>query len=688
MSEIKFKELVFSVIKSCEKIWNKDKTELKENLLINLLENYDEEIISLLLENERIKKKFFVKINEIYIFKINDFKFFIEENKINNSYTEYKNLIGLSDGNRFLKHSNDIVLDFPFKDCILQGGQTAEDKKDFYYEYDEKVSETNKKKYKHKEKNYNKKENKRNEIFFNKIIAEDEIDRLFDEKTLINFKKFDKNGEKKLDEFKRNKNGTIKDNLIIKGNNLIALHSLKKQFAGKIKLIYIDPPYNTGNDGFMYNDNFNHSTWLTFMKNRLEIAKELLRNDGVIFVSIDDNEMAYLKILMDEIFGRENFISTLSVENNPKGRKNSNHISTTNEFCLIYAKNKSNKNSFFKENLAKDKKTLKIDELNRFYTSGRRVLIGESSNNPVTNFNSKKHYTVYYNKIKNEIIIKTENNENEKDNNLISKGYKRFFSYKNKSFLENTYTKNEFQKLFNKKALIFKENTVYEKDFNKFIRMKSLIKNDKLNDLDLKTETAGKDLRKFGLNFPNPKNTGFIKLLLSLLKSKNDIILDFHAGSGTTAHAVLKQNKEDGGNRKFILVEQMDYVNTITCPRVQKVLERENLDNSFIYFELKENNKIAEDNILSCSSLSELKSFFEILEDKYFLNYNLNTRKFFKVIDEDNFKKLSLERQKKIFISMLDLNQMYVCKSEMEDSMFQISEEDKKLNWNFYNENN
>ena len=97
-----------------------------------------------------------------------------------------------------------------------------------------------------------------------------------------------------------------KDNLLIKGNNLLALYSLLPKYRGKVKLIYIDPPYNTGNDGFKYNDKFNHSTWLTFMKNRLEVARQLLREDGVIFVQIDDNEQAYLKVLMDEVFGRSN----------------------------------------------------------------------------------------------------------------------------------------------------------------------------------------------------------------------------------------------------------------------------------------------------------------------------------------------------------------------------------------------
>ncbi|HHE9160295.1 TPA: DNA methyltransferase, partial [Haemophilus influenzae] len=168
------------------------------------------------------------------------------------------------------------------------------------------------------------------------------MDRLFDAKAFSKFSRYTADGKQPVGEIKRHSDGTPAENLIIKGNNLIALHSLAKQFKGKVKLIYIDPPYNTGNDGFKYNDKFNHSTWLTFMKNRLEIAKTLLADDGVIFVSIDENEHAYLKILMDEIFNRENFIGELirktkSTTNDVKTGFNIQH-----EYLLIFAKDKSN----------------------------------------------------------------------------------------------------------------------------------------------------------------------------------------------------------------------------------------------------------------------------------------------------------------------------------------------------------
>lgn len=158
---------------------------------------------------------------------------------------------------------------------------------------------------------------------------------LFDKKALQNFELIGEN--KNLQEY-------LKDNpnLLIKGNNLLALHSLKKLYANKVKLIYIDPPYNTGNDSFNYNDKFNHSTWLTFMKNRLEIAREFLRDDGVIFVQCDDNEQAYLKVLMDEIFGRENFVNSIAVKlkniAGASGGGEDKRFKKNIEYILIYTK--------------------------------------------------------------------------------------------------------------------------------------------------------------------------------------------------------------------------------------------------------------------------------------------------------------------------------------------------------------
>lgn len=228
-------------------------------------------LIDVLLENDEIKSKFFVKVNNSYVFDKQKFAWFIESKEfLPDSYTIYSNKIGLSSDDKFLNQNKDVVLSFPFKDCILEGGQTKEDQK-------------------------------RKEIFFNEIIANDEISSMLAPKVLTNAKRYTK------DKIEENIEFTDDDNIIIKGNNLIGIASLINKYEGRIKLIYIDPPYNTGSDSFSYNDEFNRSSWLTFMKNRLEVAKKLLAPDGAIYVQLDYHQVHYAKVLMDEIFGEENF---------------------------------------------------------------------------------------------------------------------------------------------------------------------------------------------------------------------------------------------------------------------------------------------------------------------------------------------------------------------------------------------
>lgn len=282
---------------------------LKVNVIKDYAERGDMKLIELLLKNKQTKKTFFTPILDSFVFNTAHFKEFLEYNSGCNSYSKYLGQIGLYSGDLSLIDRDEVVLNFPFKDCVLEGGQRKEDGEDSYYEYDE---ENNK---------YVEKQGKRREVFFNEVLARDEIDNLFSPKAFCNAKRFELGKNKKVKEsvfnsFNRDaeinkKRGlaedTITDNLIVKGNNLLALHSLKEEFAGKVKLIYIDPPYNTGTDTFSYNDNFNRSSWLTFMKNRLEVAKDFLAPDGAIYVQLDYHQIHYAKVLMDNIFGEKNF---------------------------------------------------------------------------------------------------------------------------------------------------------------------------------------------------------------------------------------------------------------------------------------------------------------------------------------------------------------------------------------------
>ncbi|WP_164966503.1 DNA methyltransferase, partial [Streptococcus oralis] len=275
---------------------------LNKNKLAELARQYNPELLNQLMSNEKIAKHFFSKLQDgVLVFKKDVFLQFLNNKEfLPDSFTAYKTKIGLGmpDGN-YLSEKKEVVLNFPYKDCVLEGGQTKDDAK-------------------------------RQELFFNETLAPTEINRLLDDKVLTNFKRFDSDGEHEVEGLEDT------DNLIIKGNNLIALHSLKKRFAGRVKLIYIDPPYNTGSDSFNYNDNFNHSTWLTFMKNRLEVARELLSEDGSIWINIDDDEGHYLKILSDNIFGRENFVNTIIWEKKYTVSNDARYFSDNHDLILVY----------------------------------------------------------------------------------------------------------------------------------------------------------------------------------------------------------------------------------------------------------------------------------------------------------------------------------------------------------------
>ena len=278
---------------------------------------FDHDLIDLLLTDEEVESKFFEEVNGRWIFNNNTFVDYInDKNFLADSYTQFRNKIGLNIDNKFLRERGEVALVWPFKDCILKGGQMTES-------------------------------DKPNEIFFNELLAQDEINRILDPKVLTNWKRYTVDGEEEVSTFQRDENGIIRENFLIMGENLIALHCLKQQFRGQVKLIYIDPPYNTGNDTFGYNNSFNHSTWLTFMKNRLETARELLMDDGIIFIHIGDQEMHYLKVAADEIFGRDNFIAT-APRKTRSGRSNVPYnLSQDFDWMLMYTKRTSQIDELF-----------------------------------------------------------------------------------------------------------------------------------------------------------------------------------------------------------------------------------------------------------------------------------------------------------------------------------------------------
>ena len=660
-----------------------DEGELMGNKVKSFTDDLDEKLIELLLQDERSRTQFFIKIKEVYVFKASEFKFFLEQNKIDNSFTNYINRIGLSVGGKFIKDNTDVVLDFPYKDCVLEGGQSTEEGLDTYFEYDEEVSKTDAKKG-YKPQQYNEKQTKRKEIFFNNIVAKDEIDRLLEPKAFTNITKYGANGESKPKSFTRDasinkKRGlpadTITDNLIIKGNNLLALHSLKEEFKGKVKLIYIDPPYNTGNDEFKYNDNFNHSTWLTFMYNRLIVSKSMLKDDGLIFIHCDDNEQAYLKVLMDEVFSVQNFVNTIMMKTiNPNGIKTTHATKTilkVKEQILVYKKNNVLLRPQYKSidkydkyydlfiegdlNNLKECKVLKLKD--KIKQMGWKFDLKDANFKEFILENSEKIFQTKFDK-------RVQNDPKYADGGLyIYEDNPNYYVYQKRFGLKLSKVVKE---VFGKKEIGILLGDVWD-DF-------------KLNNLYLEG----------GVDFSNAKKPEHLLYrIIDMTTNKDDIVLDFHLGSGTTACVSHKMN------RQYIGVEQMNYVETVSIERLQKVIDSEQGGiskevnwqggGSFTYLVLAKNNQNAKDQILACNNYNQLMELFNDLYSNYFLHYNLKIKEFKEVVSkEEKFIALPLVRQKEIFCKMLDNNQLYVNVSEMEDSRHNIAKEDIALTKNFY----
>ncbi|MCT7814346.1 MAG: site-specific DNA-methyltransferase [Lactobacillus iners] len=536
----------------------------------------NETLLTLLLSNKDVKETFFKDVQGTLVFDKQKFAWFMESKEfLPDSYTSYTNKIGLTHNGNFISQTNDVVLDFPYKDCVLEGGQDKDDQK-------------------------------RSEIFYNETIASDEISRMLAPKVFTNAKRYTAVGEKDLTgeldpntiQVKEETGITFKDddNLIIKGNNLIALASLLKRYEGKVKCIYIDPPYNTKNDSFNYNDSFNHSTWLTFMKNRLELARKLLREDGTIFVQCDDNEQAYLKVLMDSIFGRNNFQAEIVwVLEGASGYKSLvNNYVRGHESILFYSK--SNYFNFNKIYLPYSEKQIKrfskLDDSGRRYkpiTKTRRLYLDEAKGVPLT---------------------------------------------------------------------------------------------------DVWT-----DIASFQTIVNSPERTGFdtqkpeklIERIIETLTTTHDLVLDFHLGSGTTAAVAHKMG------RRYIGVEQMDYIQDITVERLKKVLEGEqggiskaqnwHGGGSFVYCKLKEDANTLITTIQNATedTIESVKA--AIYADERIVPYL--TKQELADADKD-FENLTLEEKKQALIKLVDKNKLYVNASDMDDESYHVSDDDKKFTKSFY----
>ncbi|MFW5872154.1 MAG: DNA methyltransferase, partial [bacterium] len=656
-----------------------------KNVIVEDALKVDPILIKLLLSDKTIKKHFFQDVEGIYVFdKIKFQKFISNKQFLPDSYTAFKNKIGLTANDEYISEKKDVVLCWPYKDCILEGGQDNEDAK-------------------------------RDEIFWNETLAPDETDRLLSPKVLTKWKKYDKDGEHTVNEFSKN------DNLIIKGNNLLGLCSILKKYRGKVKLIYIDIPYffsdKKEGDTFQYNTNFKLSTWLTFHKDRLGYAKHMLSESGVIFIHSNDDSQAYLKVICDNIFGISNYVNTIAVNlkniAGASGGGEDKKFKKNIEYIHIYAKNYETLptfNSLYEySELYELVKLYKERGVSWKYTSvlykngekeylcstvdgsGNVIKIYKRNNpqflsiNQVAkkeNITAKEVYYKYYSKIFQTAMpqssirprVMEEVNKRNIEHDFFSIEYIPKTGKNKGSVYEQFYKGNSFRLLaWLKDVVELKGNDLCKKDLLGTYW-------DYVKD----TKNLSKEGQVILNNGKKPEL--LLKNIIECSTEENDIVLDMFLGSGTTCAVAHKMN------RQFIGIEQLDYAKNDSIVRLKNVISGEqsgisaNVNwqggGSFIYCELAKANQEYIEKIQKSKDTKALLKLWETMQDKAFISYKVDIKEINENVCE--FEELPLKDQKRFLIEVLDKNMLYVPYSEIDDTDYNISDEDKVLNHKFY----
>lgn len=596
-----------------------------------------------LLGNEKMKKVFFTDVEGVMVFDKIKFQRFVSDTQfLGGSYTMFKNKIGLANENgRFVSESREVVLSWPYKDCMLEGGQTKEDAK-------------------------------RNEVFWNETLAPDEVNRLTEPKVFSNFKRYDKEGEHQVDHLSDN------DNLIIKGNNLLALHSLKKKYAGQVKLIYIDPPYyfrkKLSTDTFKYNSNFHLSTWLTFMRDRLECAKHLLAPSGTIWIHMGDEGMHYLKLVADQVFGINHFIGTL-----PRRTRNGKsdvpfNFSQDFDWLLVYTNVEESQAVMGRAVERKyyttedypgkpwrladlTKQTTAKERENSFFTmvdpkTGKEYPPSEKRTWCITKETFDSHYKRGY------IVF-----PDDYDFLKITKPYSRKFKYEDEANgkLSSIISDCQIQQ--------FLKSLLYD--------CKNEIGNNEINDL------FGRD----EFDYAKPEN--LIKIIMEAVTNEGDLVMDFFSGSGTTVAVAHKLG------RKYIGCEQIDHQIELTVNRLNEVIcgEQGGVSKSigwqgggsFVYCELSKANGKFADEIENAETTGQLMDIWNRMKATDYLNYKVDVKE----VDANvaDFEGLNLDYQKRFLIECLDKNLLYVPLSDIDSNEYGVTDEDKRLTREFYHKN-
>lgn len=629
---------------------------LIKNAIVEAALALSPDLIKLLMTNDGLKKHFFVELDGIFVFdKVKFQKFVMNKRFLPDSYTTFKNKIGLTNENgEYIADSREIVLTWPYKDCVLEGGQTKEDAK-------------------------------RNEIFYNEILAPDEINRLVEPKVLNHFERVDSNGTNTVSSIGED------ENFLIKGNNLLVLESLIKVYRGKIKLIYIDPPYNTGNDSFGYNDNFKQSTWLTFMRNRLTIARELLSDKGTIAISIDNYEIGYILVLLDEIFGKDNRKNIVTIKRaSATGAKVINPgLVNVVEYIVLYSKNskewKPQRVFQTKEYDTRYGSFIENPEDHYEFWRFSTVLEAFAKESGVAKSKLKKHFGDNYDKELENFIVKNASriirlaslDESQIGSEAIAAKKQSLESPGSIIHLPRENANDYY--IINGNCILFAKDRMIDVDGKlTFSQPATDIWDDVLpNDL---SNEGGVEFKK------GKKPEKLLSRIIELCTQPKDIVMDFFAGSGTTGSVCLKMN------RRFILAEQMDYAHSTTLERLKNTVNGDNRGvsktynwhggGSFIYCELAKANEQFMEDIEAATTNESLIKIWNSMQETGFLSWKVEARIFAENIQE--FTLLSFNDKKRFLMECLDKNLLYIPLSEIDNIEFNVSKEDKKLNKEFY----
>nr|AIF03956.1 DNA methylase N-4/N-6 domain-containing protein [uncultured marine group II/III euryarchaeote KM3_16_D12] len=629
------KEALKSQLGRDEDFVDSETGELNVQIILAKSRKFDSRLIELLLEDELTGNTFVPEVGDCRVFLRDDFQIYLENMAITSRYgfTTYREAKEprFTIGNKSLAKRDEVALVWPYKDCVLEGGQS-------------------------------KVEAKRAEIFFNQILAKHEISQLLEPKVLTNAVTYDVNGKGEFTQFTRDadKNrtrglpeNTITDNLFIRGNNLMSLASIESEFRDKVKLIFIDPPYCTGKDSFGYNDTFRNSTWLTFMRNRLKQARRLLKNDGVIFITINEIQFGYLQVLMDEVFGRENRHPIITVKTATQASYRAGNPAPLNvaEYILTYSK-KTKKDAGYQGNrvhvkvekpdqynsvvfpYGSDLEDMDEDELRELLvendqpTDGnKQALIGRLLTHAKETLNVSEWRKITL----NEFVYKREGCEDKTAFmdargphwNVIRKQLQSVYAKQNKDWVIDLNTLAGPSDAV--KALLAMSGN--ERDQFHILRRNDLrpiiayngrsvvFYRDKfgISDLDEPTsqiENIWTDIsylslgHEGGVSFPDGKKPeALLKRIIELATKDDDIVLDYHLGSGTTLAVAHKMG------RQYIGMEQLDYGENDGKRRLQNVIGGDSSGisgevgwdggGSFTYLELKKLNENYEERIQS-----------------------------------------------------------------------------------------